>query len=168
MKLAVDQDYPATPDRLWSVFSDPAYPPAKYLALGAKHVEVTRFSASDATIEVELSRRIAVDLEKLPGFARKLIGAEQTMTHHSRWRRIGPTEVRGELTITAVGRPVRIVGTASLVPSGEGASRLSFAFDITSAVPLLGGKIARLFAEQVEAALKADHGFTLGYLGGRA
>jgi hypothetical protein len=37
-------------------------------------------------------------------------------------------------------------------------------FEITSDVPLIGGKLAKLFVDQVDAALKADHAFTLGYL----
>lgn len=163
MKLVVDQDFPAALDRLWTTFSDPDYPRAKYVALGALDVEIRRFVATDTLIEVELSRRIPVDLQAIPAFARKLLGAEQTMVHETRWRRVGPSEVVAELAITAVGRPVRIGGTARLGAHGDG-SRLHFEIDVTSDVPLVGGKVAALFAGQIEAALKADHGFTLGYL----
>jgi hypothetical protein len=167
MKVIVDQDFPATPDRLWAAFSDPDYPRAKYVALGAIDVDVRRFSATETLIEVELSRRIPVDTQKIPAFARKLVGTEQTMVHETRWRRVGPSEVLADLTITAVGRPVRMGGSARLGGRGDGASRLRFEIDVTSDVPLIGGKVEALFASQVEAALAADHGFTLGYLAAR-
>ena len=164
MKLSVQQPYPATVARMWSVFSDPAYPAAKYRALGALTVDVARFVADAGEISVDLTRKIPVALDKLPGFARKLVGDEQTMRHETRWRRIADDDVRGALTITAVGRPVRIVGEAKLAPRGDGASELSFTFDITSDVPLIGGKVEKLFFDQVSAALAADHAYTLEHL----
>ena len=87
MKLTVDQDFPAPPDVLWSVFSDRDYPPAKYRALGATHFEMSKFVATADEISVDLSRRIPVALDKLPSFARKFVGDEQTMRHETRWRR---------------------------------------------------------------------------------
>jgi hypothetical protein len=164
MKLVVVQDFPAPPSRLWEVFSDPSYLGEKYLALGAIHVDVQRFEASASSIEIVLTRRIPVDLARIPSFARSIVGQEQTMEHRTSWRRDPQDEIDGKLIITAVGRPVRIAGTARLLPAREGRSRLTLEFDVTSDVPLIGGKIAKLFAEQVEAALQADHRFTLGYL----
>jgi hypothetical protein len=164
VKLHVDQDYPATIDRLWTVFSDPKYPGAKHAALGATHVEMAAFSASPREIAVDLCRRVPVDATKIPGFARKLLGEEQTMRQQTRWLRISPEEVRATLTITPVGRPLRIAGTARLTPLAGASSRLSFEFEVSSDVPLIGAKIAALFAGQMEAALKADHAFTLDYL----
>lgn len=162
-KLLVEQDFPASPDVLWSVFSDRDYPGAKYRALGATHFELARFSATADEISVELSRRIPIDLARIPGFARKIVGDEQTMRHETRWRRGADGAVTATLVITPVGRPVQIAGTARLVARAGGA-RLSFDLDVTSDVPLIGGKIAKLFAEQIDAALAADHQFTLGYL----
>lgn len=164
MRLAIDQDFPADIDKLWSVFSDPEYPRAKYTALGATFFEQTRFSANERSIEVELSRRFPVDLSKIPSFAHKFVGNEQVMRHITRWSRVSATEVRADLTVVAEGRPVKIAGTARIAPHGQGITRLSFALDITSDVPLLGGKIEKLFFDQVTAALAADHKFTLGYL----
>lgn len=164
VKLSVAQDFPATPDVMWSVFSDRNYPPAKYTALGATHFEMARFSASADEISIDLSRKIPINLDKIPSFARKFIGDEQTMRHETHWRRVSADKVIGRLTITPVGRPVKITGEATLTPRGDGQSRLSIEFDVTSDVPLIGGKIAKVFAEQIEAALGADHAFTLSYL----
>ncbi|MEI8256806.1 MAG: DUF2505 domain-containing protein, partial [Deltaproteobacteria bacterium] len=132
------------------------------IALGATKVDVTRFEASATNIEVDLTRVVPVDLEKLPAFARPFLSAEQTMRHDTRWIRTGP-DVRARLTITAIGKPVRIVGTARLVARGE-RSRLSLEFEVTSDVPILGRRIAKLMAETIEAALEADHAYTLRYL----
>ncbi len=162
-KLLVDQDFPASPEVLWSVFSDREYPGAKYRALGATHFELSRFTATPDEISVDLTRKLPIELSKLPAFARKFIGDEQTMRHETRWRRGPDGAVSATLVITPVGRPVKIGGTARLVARGAGA-RLSFELDVTSDVPLIGGKIAQLFADQIEAALAADHGFTRAWV----
>ncbi|MCC6647730.1 MAG: DUF2505 domain-containing protein [Polyangiaceae bacterium] len=162
MRLTVHQEFPAPPDVLWSVFSDREYPGAKYRALGATRFEMPRFTATDDEICVDLSRTIPVDLAKIPGFARKLVGDEQTMRHETRWRRSAGA-ITATLVITPVGRPVKIGGTASVSAEGDGA-RLTFELEVTSDVPLIGGKIAQIFADQVQAALAADHAFTRRYL----
>src|SRR5262245_20179044 len=122
MRLAVDQEFPAPPSRLWSVFSSPDYPREKYLALGAKQVELSRFSANEQLIEVTVSRVVPIDVAALPSFAKKFLSGEQTMKQDSRWKRTGPDIIDGTLVITAVGRPVSVSANAKLRAAGEGKS----------------------------------------------
>ncbi len=162
VQLTVTQDYPALPAALFAVFGDPAYPPAKYRTLGALSCEVRTHRADDREIHVDLERLVCVDLDALPAIVRKLASAQQTMRHDTRWRRRGDGAT-GELAIEVVGKPVRIEGTADISPH-EGGSRVIFRFEISSSVPLVGDKIARVFAGQVEAALARDHEFTRAWL----
>lgn len=163
MKVTVNQDFPATIDRLWEVFSDKEYPRAKYEALGATYYECAKFVATSELIEVDLTRKFPIDSSKIPAIARKFISAEQTMRHETRWQRISSELVKAELKITPVGRPIKITAAGKITPTSTG-SRLVLELDVTCDVPLVGGEIAKFFAKQVEQAMPADHAFTLKYL----
>ena len=158
------QDFPAGLDRLWAVFGQPDYPRAKYAALGAAAVRVTRFEATAQAIEVELERDVPVQSSALPAWARSLMGAQQTLRHRTAWRRTGPGQATAELDISPVGLPVHAQAVGSLVQTQAGTTQMRLTWRVRSAVPVLGGRVERLFAGQIRDALAADHAFTLGYL----
>lgn len=164
MKFSLSQDFPAGLDRLWDAFGRPEYPEQKYRALGSTAIRMLRFYASADRIEVELERDAPVYRETIPAWARRFLQSRQTMRHRTRWRRIGPALVDAELDITAVGRPVSAHGTGAVVELAPGRTRMTLDFAVESALPVLGDRAARLYAEQIQAALRADHAFTLRYL----
>jgi hypothetical protein len=164
VEFTVSQDFPAGLDRLWAAFGHPDYPQRKYRALGATALRLQSFHATASSIEVELERDMPVAASALPAWARTLVRSEQTLRHRSRWRRLGPTQVSAELDIEPVGLPVRSHGTGSIVEVAPGATRMVLHWQVTSTLPVLGRKLERLFADQVRAALHADHAFTLQYL----
>lgn len=164
MEFTLTQDFPVGLDRLWSAFGRADYPRHKYLALGATAVRMRRFSATAQAIDVELERDMPVDSSRLPRWSRGLVGSEQTLRHHTVWRRIGPTQATAELDIRPAGLPVRAQGTAAIDESGPESTRLRLTWRVTSGVPVIGHKVERLFADQVRNALEADHAFTLQYL----
>ncbi len=166
MEFATTQDYPAGLDRLWAVFGHPEYPQAKYLALGATAVRLRRFEASAQCIEVDLERDVPLAKSRLPGWARKLLGREQTLRHCTRWRRIGATQIAAELDIAPSGLPVRAHGAGTLVEVAPGTTRMALVWHVDSSLPLMHAGVERLFADQVRAALEDDHRFTVGYLQG--
>lgn len=177
MELSLTQDFPASLDRLWSAFGQPDYPRRKYLALGAKAVRLLQHSATAELIELELEREVPVDRAGLPAWARLMLGSEleeqqhlQTLRHHTAWRRFGSARATAELDISFVGLPVHAHGVATIVESASEAAlaspttRLQLDWRVESRVPVIGGKLERLFADQLRAALEADHAFTLQYL----
>jgi Protein of unknown function (DUF2505) len=164
LKFSLSQDYPAGLDRLWAIFGQANYPEQKYRSLGSTAVQMLRFTATEKLIEVELERKAPVAWEKIPHWARKFIGSEQTMHHHTKWRRVSPTQVDAELDIAPVGMPVSAHGTGSVIEMTPKQTRLTLSFDVECKIPGLGAKVSSLFAEQVKAALQADHIFTLRYI----
>ena len=90
MEFTLTQDFPAGLDRLWAAFGVADYPRLKYLALGATAVRLRHFHATSQVIDVELERVIPVDPARLPRWSRAFMGGEQTIRHHTVWRRIGP------------------------------------------------------------------------------
>jgi|GEM_PF-738705 len=164
MKFSLRQDFPADLARLWTVFGRPEYTEQKYRSLGSTALRILKFEATDEMIEVELERKAPVALRRLPAWARVLSGRQQTMRHHSRWERAGPKQINAELDISPVGVPISAHCVGSVVELSQSLSRLTLRFDVNCDVPMVGTNVARLFAQQVKEALRADHAFTLGYL----
>lgn len=165
-------DLPAGLDPLWATFGDPAYARQKYLALGSRAVRIPRFDVSVEAIEVELERQVLVDRRAWPRWSRPALAAQQTLRHRSAWRRVTPSRIVATLEIAPVGQPVRADGAAILDEVAPEHAVMTVRWRVHSPLPLLGPRIERLFAQQLRAALDADHAFTLRYLaaqaGGRA
>lgn len=161
MEFTLTQDFPAGLDALWAVFGTPDYPLRKYGALGATDVRLHRFQSDTRCIEVELERDVPVRPARLPASARAVVGRRQTLVHRSVWRRTAAHQADAELEIVPIGMPVHARGVGSLLDGGRGSTRMTLTWRVDS---VLGDKVARVFAEQVRAALDDDHAFTLDYL----
>lgn len=165
MKIDLQQDFPAKIDRLWATFANTEYPEQKYRALGATGFEMLSFKADEQSIEIDLQRTFPVRQEHIPSWARPFFtDAHQTLRHRTQWRRLGSALIEAQLAIDPLGMPVGALGRGRIVESSAGTTTMTLEFDVESSLPLLGGKIARFFAEQIKNALSADHAFTLDYL----
>ncbi len=164
MQFDLTQDFPVSLERLWTVLGRADYIEQKYRALGSTSLRILKFSADAESIEIELDRQAPVARDELPMWAHVLSGKQQTMRHHTRWRRAGFDRVDADVDICALDLPVSAKGTGSVVELSSEHSRLTLHFDVRSTAPAFGSTVAQLFARQVKHALQADHEFTLGYL----
>lgn len=164
MQFDVTQEFPAGLDRLWSALGRTDYVERKYRLLGSTSLRIRKFTCDAKTIEVELDRQAPVARDKLPIWARVFSGQTQAMRHHTRWRRVDPGRVDVDLEVRALGMPVRAQGTGSISERVAGRSRMTLHFKVSSGSGVLGASVARVFAQQVQHALQADHAFTLAYL----
>lgn len=164
MKFSLSQDFPAGLERLWAAFGQPDYPVQKYRSLGSTGLRMLRFDATAELIEVELERRAPVAWETVPAWARGFLSRGQVMHHRTRWLRVSPTWVEVELGIVPVGKPVSAHGTGSIVQLAPDLTRMTLRFVVECRLPVLGARVARLYAKQIREAFEADHAFTLRYL----
>ena len=164
MQFDLTQDFPAGLDRLWATLGRVEYVELKYRALGSTSVRILKFSADARSIEVELDRQARVALDELPLWARIFCARRQTIRHHTRWQRVGPDRIDVELGILALGGLLSARGSGSVVEPSPGRSRMSLHFEVTSTAAALSSRAARLFAQQIRRALRADHAFTLEHL----
>jgi hypothetical protein len=164
MRFDLTQDFPASLERLWTALGSADYVEQKYRSLGSTSIRILKFIASAELIEVVLDREAPVVREKLPRWARVLSGKHQAMRQHTRWRRADNAHVDAEFDIVPQGVPVRARGTGSVVALSPGHTRMTLHFDVTGTAPAFKSSVARLFAQQVKAALEADHAFTIDYL----
>lgn len=164
MKAGFSQDYPATPDTLWTVFGQPDYPHRKYQAQGITGYRVLSFEASADRIDLDLERTLSVPMHHIPAIAQRFVHPEQVLHYLSHWRRTPDGQADFDVEIVARGLPLRISGRGELRQTGAAASRLSIEFDIGVQVPLIGGKIEKMVAAFIEKSFHEDHAFTLEYL----
>lgn len=164
MKTGLQQDYPASLDRLWQVLGQPDYPHSKYRALGVTAYRIHRFEADRERIELDFERTFAIPADKVPALAQRFLPSEQTLRYLSHWRRSGSDCADFDVGIQAPGLPLQVSGQGHLQQIGPDNSRLSIDFTINAHVPLLGSRIEQMIAAQIEKSFRDDHDFTLRYL----
>jgi hypothetical protein len=99
--------------------------------------------------------------ERVPGFARKLVGDEIPIVQEETWSAGGDATI----LVTIPGKPGDMKGTASLVQRGEDVVEY---VDLTVKVniPLLGGKIEDLIAGLLLKAFRAENKVGVKWLAG--
>jgi Protein of unknown function (DUF2505) len=80
----------------------------------------------------------------LPSFAKKFAGDTTRVIQNEQWS----SPAGGKLWIDAPGKPTSMAGTIELVPDGTGTVEV-VELEIKAKVPLIGGKLEKLMAEQV-------------------
>lgn len=166
MKFSLAQDFPAGMDSLWAVFSQADYPERKYAALGSTDFRLISFRAAAEHISVALERTVPAATERIPDWARRLVSRDYVMRHETQWRRIDGRRADAELDITPVGIPVSIRACGDIIEQSPVTTRMTLTFEVQCRVPLIGGKVAELFAGKIREAMAQDHAFTVRYLEG--
>jgi hypothetical protein len=164
VKFSLAQDFPVGLDELWAVYGSPPYLEAKYTALGALAVVIREAYTDASAIRVMLERTIATDLKGVPDWARKLVGRDYVMRHENRCQRRSAQNADVSLSITPLGSPVEISARGSLDEVAPGQTRLALEFDVVCSLPIVGKKVAEIFAGKIREALQEDHDFTLEYI----
>lgn len=145
--------------RLLDAYANPAFYPAKYAATGAGDIQVLDTGDDDGRFHIRVSRTVPADIP-LPAFARGWFPGEITLVQTDRWDRGSGT---GSVEIEFVGLPVRIDCGLALAET-DGAMVETLDFEIRVDVPLLGGKLAKLLAEDLQLKFAKDTEVTLALL----
>jgi hypothetical protein len=145
MKVRIEHDYTADVETVYALISDPGFIERKYVAIGGREVAVDRSETSDGGCEVVTKRTIDVEL---PGFAKKVLTPSQTAVQIETW---APPTATGErvctYTVEAQGAPSRIEGVHKLTPTSTGCHH-TIDIDAKISIPLIGGRLEKLAAEQ--------------------
>jgi hypothetical protein len=111
--------------------------------------------------EVLLRLRQGVPAERLPAMAKAILKGDLVVEREERW---GPDGGSGRATI--VGVPGEIASRSRLTDSADG-SELVITAEVRVAIPLVGGKLEGVIAEQVGRLLTAESEFTGKWLAGQ-
>jgi hypothetical protein len=141
MKFRHELFYDASPAEVFEMLADPAFREKVGEALDVVSADIVLDRHGDGfTLTNDQVQRT----EGLPSFARKFAGATTRVIQAEEWS----SPSGGTLQIDAPGKPTTITGTIELVPEGSGTVEL-VELEIRAKVPLVGGKLESLMAEQV-------------------
>jgi hypothetical protein len=140
--------YDAAPDAVFAMLCDPAFRERVAAAQSVVSVEVT-VTPSGSGCDVVLDQ--VQDTAGLPAIAKKIAGDTTRAVVAESW--VSPTA--GTIEISAPGKPTKAVGTLALVAE-EGSTRHVVDLDVTVKVPLVGGKLESLMADNIKQGLAVE------------
>jgi carbon monoxide dehydrogenase subunit G len=130
--------FDAPVDAVWAMFRDPKSHVAKFEQMGHREIEVLESDSDDQQLHVKVRRVVTVDL---PGFAKRVLKPNNTVTTVDDWTRAADGTCTGEQVIDTEGAPVKISAATRLEPDADG-TRYTIEVHLDVKVPLIGGKLA--------------------------
>ena len=152
--------FAAQADVVLSTLVDEAFLTARLRDIGGKGAALLDHRAEGDTAAYRL--RQGVDAGKLPGAVRSILNGDLVVHREERWR---GHESRGKATIDGV--PAQISSQGLLTGRGDGCELLIRA-EVKVGIPLVGGKIEKVVAEQVTRLLAAEAEYAEKWLAERA
>jgi hypothetical protein len=148
MKFRHELPYDASPAEVFEMLADPAFRDKVGEALEVVSADINLERDGDGfTLTNDQVQRTG----GLPSFAKKIAGDTTRVIQTEEWS--SPTG--GTLRIEAPGKPTSMAGTIELVPDGAGTVEV-VELEIKAKVPLIGGKLESLMADQVRAGMDIE------------
>ena len=141
MKFRHDLTYDAPPADVFAMLADPAFREAACAAQDVISAEV-HARAHGQRLHARRSTRSSGPTT-CPAFARTFAGDSTRAIQHEEWE----DSTGGTLRIEAPGKPSDVTGTITLRAEGSG-TREVVELELRIKVPLIGGKLEKLLAEQ--------------------
>jgi hypothetical protein len=124
----------------------------RYRQLGFSDLELVRDGGDgEAAYEIAFTATQKTDLP-LPAFAKKLLGETQHVKQEERW---DLARGKGRIQTSPRGAPVSVRAEVRMTEVAGG-TRLEMDWEIEAKIPLLGGKIEKLAADEVRARMPKD------------
>lgn len=150
--------YDAPPDQVFEMLADPAFREQVSEALDVVSATIGVERTGEGFVFTNDHVQRTTDL---PAIARKITGDTTRVIQVEEW----PDPQGGSVEIDSPGKPSRISGTVALVPEGEGTSEV-VELDLQVKVPVVGGKLERLLADQIREALVVEQRVGAAWLKG--
>jgi hypothetical protein len=148
MRFSHELSYDAPPEDVYAMLADPAFRERVSLAreVVSFDVAVTPTDTGFTLVNDQIQPTAG-----LPGFAKKFAGETTQAIQREDWS----SHSAGSLTIETPGKPTSMTGTITLTGSAGGTiERVDL--DIKVKVPLIGGKLESLMADQVRAGMDVE------------
>jgi hypothetical protein len=153
-------------EKVFAAMTDPEYLRARLRELGGPGSGLLEHDANPEGARYRLKQGLSES--DLPPIVGKVMNGDLSIERTETLRRISPGSYGGDVDVKISGAPASAAGTMSLADegSGDGAGSLfEVHADVTVKVPLVGGKIEEIVAEQVRRLLEAETAFTVRWLG---
>lgn len=133
------------------MYSDRAYFERKYASLdGVKDFEILECETRGDTFRIKHRTQQRTDIP-MPDFAKKVLGEYNVVTQQDTWNL--KTGV-GRLEVELKGVPLKI--SADMKVAGSPNATNTFNWVVSCSIPLLGGKLEKLIADDIRAKSAAD------------
>jgi hypothetical protein len=150
MKIQVKHSLKADVGAAFKLCTELKSQEAVYAKLGGTDLRIKRGGRAP-NVKLEISRKMPANP---PAAIRRFVPATNEVAHTENWATEGDG-FAADIVVDIKGVPVRIEGTKTLQPEKGGCS-VAWAFDITSAIPLLGGIIANFAGEELKQNLEDE------------
>jgi hypothetical protein len=152
--------FAATVDTVYATLVDQDFLTSRLRDIGGKGATLLGHEKIDDGVVIRL--RQGVDASRLPGAVRSILSGDLVVEREERWR---GHESAGRATINGV--PAEIRSRTRLSAHGAG-SELVTSAEVKVGIPLIGGKIEKVVAEQVTKLLAAEAEYAEKWLAERA
>lgn len=160
-KVSNTDHYATSPDHLAELQGSADFINAKYTALADRKFAIKQQDVGDGTLTLVVERQVDANL---PDIAKKVLGETNDLVLTENWRKAGDGW-KADVKIDSPGKPMAITGNYELKPSGDGTDWV-VNFDIKASVPLVGGKIEKMVAEETKTNFGKEYSFISSYLAG--
>lgn len=133
------------------MFSDRAYFERKYKELAVEDLEILECEKSGSKFRIKSRFKVKNDAP-LPDFAKKFLGEKNVVTQQDTW---DTGSMTGRLDIEIKGAPVKVSAEMTLKNEGAGSAN-NLKWNVSCGIPLLGGKLESMVADDIKSKAKAD------------
>jgi uncharacterized protein DUF2505 len=148
---------------VYGTLVDRSFLDARLTKMGGKNASVVELT-SDADGARYVLRQ-GVGAEQVPGSVHSLLPGDLVIERTETWRQTAPGRYQGTVTATVPGAPGQITGELSLVDlDGGGTSEFGLDGSAKVDVPLLGGAIEAMVAEQIAKLIDSEARFAEDWL----
>jgi hypothetical protein len=144
---------------VYAVLVDPTFLTDRLNTIGGSQAALLDHQATAGEVTFRLRQGLAAEL--LPSTVRTFLKGDLVVTREETWR---SEDVTGTVRATIPGVPGEISGAMRLVDLGADESELVTSAQIRVGIPLVGGKLESLIAEQVRKLLANESEFTAKWL----
>ena len=150
---------PHSAEKVFGALVDETYLRDRLASIGGNDAELVTFSSANGTTSYQLKQ--GVPAEHLPSIAKSLLGGDLVIQRVENW-----AAGAGTVEVTINGVPGRLDGAFTITDNGAG-SKTTLVGEVKVSIPLMGGKLEKLIAEQVVVLLNKESEFTSEWLANR-
>jgi hypothetical protein len=151
MKFSYKQTFPKGADAVLKMFCDPGYHEKLQKALGAMNCRQLEHNDDGTRFRIKLAYDVKSNVP-LPGFAKKILGETSSVIQEETWDR---SKKAGEVVVQVKSLPGTLRATLALAESG-GTTTKTFNWDVSVKIPLVGGKIEQLIADDIKTKIEPE------------
>lgn len=155
-RLTVTQSFDAPPAAVFALYGDRSFIEGRLEQSGGIDPQVV--SVDSTPDGLTIVTRQGIPASALPSMVSSMMKDDPVTERTEQWRADGDTYV-ADFSVSVKGAPASLTGTMTLRPAGAGCE-LAVVGEAAVPIPIFGGKIEQVIAEQVRGLLEEEQDYT--------